>query len=503
MQNDSPFHRLPTRRALSRRDFLVHAGGGLGGVALASILARDAFGLARAAGEPPVAPPAPPVQPKAKRVVQLFMAGAASHIDLFDFKPELIRLDGKPSDFGEKVETFQDGLGPWLRPVWDFKPYGSCSKMLGETVAELGAHVDDMAFIHNVTSRSGVHSAATMLATTGFQLPGFPGAGCWVSYGLGSMNENLPTFVVMPDHRGMPSNGVKNWDSAFLPNEHSGTPVYPGGDTPIADLHPHAVGRYVRDASERDAQSLLAAMNRRHEAARPDDARLDARIKSYELAARMQMAAPEALDMKAEPEHVLRLYGLDRSPGTWDADINDAEESYVFAQKCLAARRLLERGVRFVQVWSGNDNSHPRRNWDSHEDIRRDHGPLSRGMARGAAALIADLRQRGMLEDTLVVWSTEFGRMPSSQGGKGRDHNPFVFTNWMCGGGVRGGVTHGESDAFGYKPLDRANPTTIYDIHATMLHLLGIDHTKLTWRHNGADRRLTDVHGHVIAPILA
>jgi hypothetical protein len=499
MQNDSPFHRIPVRRALSRRDFLVHAGGGLGGVALASILARDAFGLARAAGDPPALPPVP----KAKRVVQLFMAGAASHIDLFDFKPELIRLDGKPSDFGEKVETFQDGLGPWLRPAWDFKPYGSCGKMLGETVADLGAHVDDMAFIHNVTSRSGVHSAATMLATTGFQLPGFPGAGCWVSYGLGSMNENLPTFVVMPDHRGMPSNGVKNWDSAFLPNEHSGTPVYPGGDAPIADLHPHAAGRYIDGTSERDAQALLAELNRMHESTRADDARLDARIKSYELAARMQMAAPEALDMKAEPEHILRLYGLDRSASTWEADINDAEESYVFAQKCLAARRLLERGVRFVQVWSGNDNSHPRRNWDSHEDIRRDHGPLSRGMARGAAALIADLKQRGMLEDTLVIWSTEFGRMPSSQGGKGRDHNPFVFTNWMCGGGVKGGVTHGESDQWGYKPLDRDNPTTIYDVHATMLHLLGIDHTKLTWRHNGADRRLTDVHGHVIAPILA
>ncbi|MCE2884478.1 MAG: DUF1501 domain-containing protein [Planctomycetaceae bacterium] len=499
MQNDSPFHRLPMRRALSRRDFLVHAGGGLGGVALASILARDAFGFARTAGDPP---PLPPV-PKAKRVVQLFMAGAASHLDLFDHKPELIRFDGKPSDFGEKVETFQDGLGPWLRPVWDFKPYGACGKMLGETVADLGAHVDDMAFIHNVTSRSGVHSAATMLATTGFQLPGFPGAGCWVSYGLGSMNENLPTFVVMPDHRGMPSNGVKNWDSAFLPNEHSGTPVYPGRDAPIADLHPHAVGRYVNGASERDAQALLAELNRMHGATRADDARLDARIKSYELAARMQMAAPEALDMKEEPEHILRLYGLDRSASTWDADINDAEESYVFAQKCLAARRLLERGVRFVQVWSGNDNSHPRRNWDSHEDIRRDHGPLSRGMARGAAALIADLKQRGMLEDTLVIWSTEFGRMPSSQGGKGRDHNPFVFTNWMCGGGIKGGVTHGESDQWGYKPLDRDNPTTIYDVHATMLHLLGIDHTKLTWRHNGADRRLTDVHGHVIAPILA
>jgi hypothetical protein len=298
-------------------------------------------------------------------------------------------------------------------------------------------------------------------------------------------------------------NGVKNLDGAFLPNEHSGTVVYPGTANPIADLHPHAAGRFIGADSERAAHELLRELNGTHLDARAHDPRLEARIKSYELAARMQMAAPDALDLKAEPGHVLRLYGLDRSAATWDSEINESEESFVFAQKCLAARRLLERGVRFVQVWSGNDNSFPRRNWDSHEDIRRDHGPLSRGMARGAAALIADLKQRGMLDDTLVIWTTEFGRMPSSQGGKGRDHNPFVFTNWMCGGGVKGGVTHGESDQWGYKPLDRRNPTTMYDIHATMLHLLGIDHTKLVWRHNGADRRLTDVHGHVIAPIVS
>jgi len=498
MSHGSPFHRTAATRPLSRREFLWQSGGGLGGVALASMLSRDASALLDLASPPPLA-----VAPKAKRVVQLFMSGAASHLDLFDFKPDLVKYDGKPSDFGEKVETFQDGLGPWLRPVWNFKPHGACGKMLGETVEELGAHVDDIAFIHNMTSRSGVHSIATMLATTGYQLPGFPGAGCWVSYGLGSLNENLPTFVVLPDHRGMPSNGVKNWDSAFLPNEHSGTVIYPGTANPIDNLHPHAAGRFISESSERDARALLAELNRRHEAPRDDDARLDARIKSYELAARMQLSAPEVLDTAGEPEHVLRLYGLDRNPATWDASINDAEESYVFAQKCLTARRLLERGVRFVQVWSGNDNSHPRRNWDSHEDIRRDHGPLSRGMARGAAALIADLKQRGMLEDTLVLWTTEFGRMPSSQGGKGRDHNPFVFTTWMCGGGVRGGTTYGESDQWGYKPLDRKNPTTMYDIHATMLHLLGLDHTRLTWRQNGADRRLTDVHGHVISPILA
>jgi hypothetical protein len=247
----------------------------------------------------------------------------------------------------------------------------------------------------------------------------------------------------------------------------------------------------------------MAELNRDHAASREGDARLDARIRSYELAAKMQLAAPEALDWKSEPAHILKLYGLERGPQNWPAQINAEEESFCFAQKCLTARRLLERGVRFVQIWSGNDNGFPRRNWDSHEDIERDHGPLSIGMARGTAALIQDLKQRGLLEDTIILWTTEFGRMPSTQGGKGRDHNPYVFTNWLCGGGIKGGVTVGESDQWGYKPLDRSNATEVYDIHATMLQLLGIDHTQLTWRHNGIDRRLTDVHGHVIKGLLA
>jgi hypothetical protein len=494
MKNDSPFHRAAATREISRRDFLWQSGGGLGGLALASMFSGE---TARAATT------AKPHPAKAKRVVQFFMAGAASHIDLFDYKPELVKRDGQASDFGEHVEAFQNGLGPWLKPVWDFKPYGQSGKMLSDTVAPLGAVADDIAFIHNVVGKSGVHSAGTLLQATGFQLPGFPGAGCWVSYGLGSMNDNLPTFVVLPDHRGFGSNGVKNWDSAFLPSQHSGTIIYPGTETPIADLFPHKAGKFITREGESAAQQLMAELNHEHAATREGDQRLDARIRSYELAAKMQLAAPEALDLKAEPEHVLKLYGLDRGPQTWAKVINAEEETFYFAQKCLAARRLLERGVRFVQVWSGNDNGFPRRNWDSHEDIRRDHGPLALGMARGAAAFIQDLKQRGMLEDTIILWTTEFGRMPSSQGGKGRDHNPYVFTNWLSGGGINGGITHGESDQWGYKPLDRGSPTTCYDIHATILHQLGIDHTKLTFRHNGIDRRLTDVHGDVITNILA
>lgn len=500
MAHASPYHRPVAPRPPTRREFLWRSGGGLGGLALAALLGGD-----RTAATAAPAPATNPLHhaPKAKRVVQFFMAGAASHLDLFDFKPELVKRHGQPADFGEPVEAFQNGLGPWLRPLWDFKPYGGCGKLLSDVVAPLGEVVDDLAFVHNLVGQSGVHSAATLLQTTGFQLPGFPGTGCWASYGLGSLNENLPTFVVLPDHRGFASNGVKNWDAAFLPSQHSGTVIYPGAESPVADLFPHRAGDYVTPAGDAAAQRLLADLNRTHAAAREGDQRLEARIRSYELAARMQLAAPEALDLKAEPAHVLKLYGLDRGPQAWPKEITAEEEAFHFSQKCLAARRLLERGVRFVQVWSGNDNSFPRRNWDSHEDVQRDHGPLALGMARGAAAFIRDLKQRGLFDDTIILWTTEFGRMPSSQGGKGRDHNPFVFTNWLAGGGIRGGITHGPSDDFGYKPLDRSNPTLVHDIHATVLHLLGLDHERLTFRHNGIDRRLTDVHGHVIKPLLA
>jgi Protein of unknown function (DUF1501) len=478
-------------RLVSRREFLFSSGGGLGGIALAALLGEQGL-LA-----------APHHKPKAKRVVQLFMAGGASHIDLFDFKPELVKRHGQESDFGEHVEAFQNGLGPWLKPIWEFKPYGKCAKLLSEVVAPLGDVVDEIAFVHNMVGKTGVHSQGTLLQTTGFNRPGFPGMGCWVSYGLGSLNENLPTFVVLPDHRGLASNGTKNWDSAFLPSQHQGTVIYPGSATPIADLFPPKGAGFVTKDGDAAGIEALGRLNRKHAADRPGDERLEARIRSYELAAKMQLAAPEALDVSKEPAHVLKLYGLDHGKSSFDKEINPVEETDYFARKCLVARRLLERGVRFVQVWSGNDNGFPRRNWDSHEDVKRDHGPLALGMARGAAALIADLKQRGLLDDTIVLWTTEFGRMPSSQGGKGRDHNPYCFTNWLCGGGIKGGVSFGPSDEWGYKPQDRKKPTEVYDIHATVLHLLGIDHERLTVRHNGIDRRLTDVHGQVIDELLA
>ncbi|MGD9855971.1 MAG: DUF1501 domain-containing protein [Planctomycetaceae bacterium] len=483
----------------SRRALLQQTGWGFGGLALAALMLDESR-----AGTPPssggvVEPRHYPA--KAQRVVQLFMAGAASPLDLFDYKPALEKHHGEPSDFGEHVEAFQDGLGPWMKSPFRFEPRGECGKHISEIVAPLGACVDDIAFIHNMVGKTGVHSQATYLQATGFDRPGFPGMGAWISYGLGRLSDNLPSFVVLPDHRGYASNGPKNWASAFLPASAQGTTIFPQRENPIEDLFGQA--EYLTEAGNQEALALLNHLNSAYRDQRPDDSRLDARIRSYELAAKMQLSAPEALDLSQEPQHTLKMYGVDQPGRAYPSEINVPEETEYFGRKCLIARRLLERGVRFVQIWSGNDNSHPRRNWDSHEDVERDHPPLALGMATGTAALIQDLKQRGLLEDTILLWTTEFGRMPSTQGSKGRDHNPYVFTNWLCGGGIKGGVSYGPSDEWGYKPLDRENPTQVYDVHATILHLLGIDHKRLTVRHDGIDRRLTDVHGHVLDKLIA
>ena len=485
--------------AASRRDFLWRSGGGLGGIALAHLMQSSSV---RGGSEPGVLSGQLHHPPRAKRVIQLFMAGAASHVDLFDHKPALEKHHGQKSDFGEHVEAFQNGLGPWMRSPFTFRPYGECGKMLSDPVRALGRCADEMAFIHSMVGKTGVHSQATLLQATGFQRPGFPGAGAWVSYALGSESDNLPSFVVLPDHRGFASNGPKNWDTAFLPARHQGTIIRPGLRNPIADLRADPKS-FVTDDGDREGLALLKSLNQKHQLATQGDSRLEARIRSYELAAQLQLAAPEALDISGEPQHVLKLYGLDPPRSSFPTKINVPEEISYFGRKCLVARRLLERGVRFVQIWSGCDNGFPRRNWDSHEDISRDHGPLAEGMAVGTAGLIADLKQRGLLDDTIILWTTEFGRMPSTQGTKGRDHNPYVFTNWLAGGGIKGGTTYGPSDQWGYKPADRDKPTHVYDVHATILHLLGIDHEQLTVRHNGIDRRLTDVHGHVIHDLIA
>jgi hypothetical protein len=481
---------------LNRRSFLSTIPSGFAGLAFAHLLQHEGLLAAPAANMSRLHH-----TPRAKRVVQLFMAGAASHVDTFDYKPLLEKKDGQPWDPGEKVELFQSTPGACFASPWKFRPYGSCGKMLSDIVAPLGAVVDDLAFIHNIVGKTGVHSQGTLLQTTGFQLPGFPSAGSWVSYGLGSETENLPAFVVLPDHRGLASNGAKNWASAFLPAQHQGTVIRPGSAEPIADLTAPP-SDFITPTNDRAGLAALTRLNEQHAADRPGDDRLLARVRSYELAAALQLSATDALDVSREPRHVQDLYGLAAAGlGIDDSTINDKAETEYFGRKCLIARRLLERGVRFVQIWSGNDNGFPRRNWDSHENVKRDHEPLALGMSRGAAALITDLKRCGLLDDTIILWTTEFGRMPCSQGSQGRDHNPFVFTNWLCGGGVKGG-TYGESDEWGFRPLDSSRATQVYDIHATLLHLLGIDHTRLTLRHNGIDRRLTDVHGHVLKELL-
>ena len=500
-RNRSPYHKKSNARVMSRREFLWRSGGGLGGIALSSMLAREGLAVTPHVGGVLMGKLHHP--PRAKRVIQMFMAGAASHVDMFDYKPLLEKRHGEKWDVGEKVELFQSEPGSVFASPWSWKQYGASGKWLNEIVSPLGGVVDEIAFIHKMVGKTGVHSQGTYLQATGFQMPGFPGMGSWVSYGLGSENENLPSFVVLPDHRGFASNGQKNWDSSFLSPEHSGTMIFPGRENPITDLFPHESGKFVNAASESAMHSVLAKLNSAHADARPGDERLEARIRSYELAARMQLAAPEVLDISREPEYILDRYGIDRTTKKWPSEINIREEADYFGRKCLIARRLVERGVRFVQIWSGNDNGFPRRNWDSHEDLKRDHEPLSLGMSIGAAALIADLKDRGLLEDTIVLWTTEFGRMPCAQGGKGRDHNPFVFTNWLAGGGVRGGISYGSSDEWGFKPAEPRNITEVYDVHATILHLLGINHEKLSFRHNGIDRRLTDVHGQVLADLIA
>jgi hypothetical protein len=340
------------------------------------------------------------------------------------------------------------------------------------------------------------------MQATGFILPGFPSMGAWISYGLGGTNDNLPTFVVLPDPRGFAPGGPKNWAAGFLPAEHQGTMIRPSAANPIADLFPPE-GGFVNKKSDADALKMLKELNTQHKQGREGDSRLDARIRSYELAAKMQLSAPEVLDLSDESEKTKEMYGLHSRIEDTSAPMNRGQEARYFGRNCLIARRLLERGVRFVQIWSGADNGFPRRNWDSHEDLKRDHDPLGWGMAVGASALIKDLKQRGLLDETIILWTTEFGRMPCSQGSLGRDHNPFVFSNWIAGGGIAGGTTYGPSDQWSFKPADPDRPTYCYDVHATLLHLLGIDHTRLTFRHNGIDRRLTDVHGHVIQDILS
>jgi hypothetical protein len=473
------------RPSVSRRDFLWRFGGGLGGIALADLLGRQGL----LAGTPA---PRPEFngglhhKAKAKRVIQLFMNGGVSQCDTFDHKPKLARLHGKPFDPGQHFEAVTSAPGMVMKSPFEFKQRGQCGRWVSSVFPEMAKRADDLAFLMSVASKTNVHGPASYMMNTGFVLPGFPCFGAWLSYGLGRLTDDLPTFVVLPDPRGLPYNNLGNFSSGFLPVIHQGTVIKASSPNPIADLFPPKEAKFITPRSEADGHALLAEMNRAHAGEWAGDSRLEARIKSYELAARMQATAPEVLDVSKETQATRKLYGLGEK----------ATES--FGRSCLIARRLLERGVRFVQVWSGAGG--PTNNWDNHANIRTELPAIAAQVDRPIAALLHDLKSRGLADDTLVMWNTEFGRQPFSQGQEGRDHNGGTSVAWLAGAGVKAGTAVGESDEWSWKS---AEPLWSYDLHATVLHLLGIDHEKLTFRHNGSDRRLTDVHGHVIEEVLA
>jgi hypothetical protein len=463
----------------TRRDFLGTLSTGLGGIALASLMPRPVF-----AATPP------PFAPKAKYVIQLFMTGGASQCDLFDYKPQLIARHGQKFDpgGGERVEATVSVPGALMKCPFEWAQHGQCGRWVSSALPHLAKHVDDMAFLMAMQSKSNVHGPASYLQTSGFLLPGFPCAGAWISYALGSLADNVPAFVALPDTRGLPYNGRSAFTSGFLPANHQGTIFNTSAPQPMTHLQPPASAKHITPASRADGLALLREMNTAHAAERPDDSRLTARIESYELAARLQLSAPELLDLAGETEATRKLYGLDQS------------ETADFGKRCLLARRMVERGVRFVQVWSGQGGGAD--NWDNHGDIPKELTAAARKMDQPAAGLLMDLKARGMLEDTLLVWTTEFGRMPFTQGNTlGRDHNGGTFVSGFAGAGIKPGVALGQSDEWSWKAVE--DVTTSYDFHATILHLLGINHEKLTFRHSGIDRRLTDVHGHVIKEILA
>ncbi len=465
--------------SLHRRDFLGQLTTGLGSVALTSLFNQEKLSAATP----------PPFAPKAKRVIQLFMNGGASQCDLFDYKPQLIARHGQKFDpgSGARVEASVSIPGAVMKSPFEWAQHGQCGRWVSSALPHLAKHVDDMAFLMAMHSASNVHGPASYLQTSGFVLPGFPCAGSWISFALGSLADNVPAFVALPDGRGLPYNGRSAFTSGFLPANHQGTIINASAPQPMTHLQPPAGATHITATSRQEGFELLREMNHAYAADRPDDSRLTARIETYELAARLQLAAPELLDLNGESEATKKLYGMDQ-PHTVD-----------FGKRCLLSRRMIERGVRFVQVWSGHGGGSD--NWDNHGDIPKELGSAARSMDQPAAALLMDLKARGLLEDTLLVWTTEFGRMPFSQGSVGRDHNGGTFVSWFAGAGIKPGVSFGESDEWSWQA--QRDITTSYDFHATILHLLGINHEKLNFRNSGIDRRLTDVHGRVVHEILA
>jgi hypothetical protein len=464
---------------LTRRRFLGQMSTGITGIALARLFQRD---LLASSGATHFAP-------KAKQVLQIFCPGGASHLDLWDYKPMLEKFHGTPMPGADTEVTFQGKNGNLMKSPWAFTPAGRSGKMISNMLPHMAKHVDDIAFIHSMTSRTNTHGPGCINMNTCFTREGFPSAGAWVSYALGTINENLPTYIAIQDLRGEPPNGKANWGNGFLPAQHQG--VVMAAQQPLRNLtRPPS----IKPEEEQATRDFLRQINAEHAAAHPGGDELRARMAAYELAAKMQLAAPEVSDLSREPQHIHELYGT--------SDSNKLKAAY--AKNCLLARRFLEKGVRYVSLYCASRASavDGLLNWDAHKTLKADyerHCPIFDGPT---AALLTDLKQRGMLNDVLVVWCTEFGRMPTHQEGTtGRDHNPDAFTTWMMGAGVKGGVSFGQTDDFGRRSV--VDVATVYDFHATILHLLGLDHEKLTYYHNGANRRLTDVHGHVLDRILA
>ena len=464
----------------TRRRFLGQMTTGLTGVALSRLLMGAS---ATAAIRQPF------IESKAKQVLQIFCPGAASHMDLWDHKPMLEKFHGTPMPGADTEVTFQGKNGNLMKSPWPFAPAGQSGKMISSMLPHMAKHVDDMAFIHSMTSRTNTHGPGCIYMNSCFTREGFPSAGSWVSYALGSMNENLPTYIAVQDVRGEPPNGKANWSNGFLSAQYQAVSM--AAQQPLRNL---ARPGSIKTDEEQATRDFLTLINKEHASAHPGNDELRARMAAYELAAKMQLSAPEVSDLSHEPQHVHELYGTN--------DSNKLKAAY--ARNCLLSRRFLEQGVRYVSLYCASRASavDGLLNWDAHKTLKADYERHLPIFDQPTAALLTDLKQRGMLNDVLVVWCSEFGRMPTHQEGtSGRDHNPDAFTTWMMGAGVQGGVSYGETDDFGRRSV--VDVATVYDFYATVLYLLGLNHEKLTYYHNGANRRLTDVHGHVLERILA
>lgn len=470
----------------NRRDFLRSAGLGCGSLALTSLLHDES--VVSAASSNPLAARPSHYGAKAKAVIWLFQNGSPSQVDTFDYKPTLQKRSGQKLAGADPKTGFFTTTGNCLGSPFKWKQHGESGAWMTEIFPHLSRHADDMAFLYSCYSQSNNHTPAMLELNSGMIRQGFPSMGSWATYGLGSDNSNLPAFVVM--HGTKPRGGDPVWSSGFLPSVYQATALDPRKPKPIDNLE--RLGELTA-TQQRSLLDVLNATNQQHAKERPFEGDLNARLESFELAYRMQTSAPEAFDVSREPAHIQEMYGMNRN------------ESKDYARQALIARRLIERGVRFVQVFAacpstpgGGVGDVP---WDGHSDINVNHRACASTIDQPSAALLTDLKQRGMLDDVLVIWGGEFGRTSDSQGGKGRDHNPHSFTTWMAGGGTRGGAQYGASDEFGYKAVE--NRVSAHDIHATVLHLLGLEHKKLTYRFNGRDFRLTDVAGEILRDILA